>query len=211
MKGEQGLLRLAEYLVGRACRRLPARDRDERYREWTAELPVILHDLEVRPGLRRAARMLGYALDTIRGTALGRDPSPSHGGHRLISRPLTVLQFPIMGAVCFLWYITIFGTSLEQNGSSCALWAIALYAAYDMRRRRAWAQISLIMVVSGALLPTWLLFLNVAQRAGWPQGPPWLTDSVRLVTGGFFTLGAGITLVRVIKAHRLRRRPQTDR
>jgi hypothetical protein len=48
MRGKGGLLRLGEYLVGRACRGLPAEERDERYREWTAELPAILHD----PGIR---------------------------------------------------------------------------------------------------------------------------------------------------------------
>jgi hypothetical protein len=59
-----------EYLVGRACRRLPREVREERCREWAAELPVILHDPQVRFAPRRAARMLGYAADTLRGTAM---------------------------------------------------------------------------------------------------------------------------------------------
>jgi hypothetical protein len=70
MKGERRLLRTGEYLIARACRHLPSGARDERYREWVAELPAILHDPGVRPAARRAARMLRYASGTIRGTAL---------------------------------------------------------------------------------------------------------------------------------------------
>jgi DivIVA domain-containing protein len=70
MRAERRLLRIGEYLIARACRHLPAEARDERYREWVAELPAILRDPDVRPAARRAARMLRYASGTIRGTAL---------------------------------------------------------------------------------------------------------------------------------------------
>ena len=70
MRGERRLLRIGEYLIARACRTCPAEARDERYREWVAELPAILRDPDVRPAARRAARMLRYASGTIRGTAL---------------------------------------------------------------------------------------------------------------------------------------------
>jgi DivIVA domain-containing protein len=70
MRGERRLLRIGEYLIARACRHLPSGARDERYREWAAELPAILRDPGVRPAARRAARMLRYASGTIRGTAL---------------------------------------------------------------------------------------------------------------------------------------------
>jgi DivIVA domain-containing protein len=70
MREERRLLRIGEYLIARACRHLPAEARDERYREWVAELPAILQDPDVRPAARRAARMLRYASGTIRGTAL---------------------------------------------------------------------------------------------------------------------------------------------
>ena len=36
MRGERYALRAGEYLVSRACRRLPARIREERYQEWLA-------------------------------------------------------------------------------------------------------------------------------------------------------------------------------
>jgi hypothetical protein len=70
MRGERRLLRIGEYLITRACRRLPAGTRDERYREWAAELPAILRDPDTRLAARRAARMLGYAAGTLWGTAL---------------------------------------------------------------------------------------------------------------------------------------------
>jgi hypothetical protein len=70
MRGERQLLRLGEYLVRRASRQLPRKVRDERYTEWSAELPVILHDPQVRFAPRRAVRMIAYAADTFRGTAL---------------------------------------------------------------------------------------------------------------------------------------------
>ena len=70
MRGERRLLRIGEYLIARACRHLSAGARDERYREWVAELPAILRDPGVRPAARRAARMLRYASGTIRGAAL---------------------------------------------------------------------------------------------------------------------------------------------
>lgn len=70
MRWERPLLRIGEYLVGRACRRLPGEIRDERYREWAAELPAILRDPDIRLTSHRALRMLRYAADTIRGTAL---------------------------------------------------------------------------------------------------------------------------------------------
>jgi hypothetical protein len=70
MRAERQLLRLGDYLVGRACQRLPRDIRGERYREWAAELPVILHDSRIRFAPRRAARMLGYAAGTLRAAAL---------------------------------------------------------------------------------------------------------------------------------------------
>ena len=70
MRAERQLLRLGEYLVGRVCQRLPKDIREERYREWAAELPAILHDAQIRLAPRRAVRMLGYAADTFRAAAL---------------------------------------------------------------------------------------------------------------------------------------------
>ena len=57
---------LAEWLIGRACRHLPATAREERGREWTAELPAILADPDVPSGLLRSARALRFAAGTVR-------------------------------------------------------------------------------------------------------------------------------------------------
>jgi len=70
VRGERRLLRIGEYLIGRAARLLPGEIRDERRREWTAELPAILRDPDTRLAAHRAARMLRYAAGTVRGTAL---------------------------------------------------------------------------------------------------------------------------------------------
>ncbi len=72
MRGERPLLRIGEYLIGRASRLLPGETRDERCREWTAELPAILRDPDTRLAVHRAARMLGYAAGAVWGTALAR-------------------------------------------------------------------------------------------------------------------------------------------
>lgn len=72
MRGERRLLRIGEYLIGRAARLLPGEIRDERCREWTAELPAILRDPDTRLAVRRGARMLGYAAGAVWGTALAR-------------------------------------------------------------------------------------------------------------------------------------------
>jgi hypothetical protein len=82
MRGERWLLRVGEFLVGRAARHLPAAAREERCREWAAELPVILGDPEIKPAAARAARMLWFAADAVRGAALGPGPARHRGAHR---------------------------------------------------------------------------------------------------------------------------------
>jgi Domain of unknown function (DUF4190) len=54
--------RAADMLIRAACRRLPGEVRDERGREWSAELLAILHDPGIRIAALRRARALGYAV-----------------------------------------------------------------------------------------------------------------------------------------------------
>jgi hypothetical protein len=61
------ILGLAERMIRLACLRLPEADRDECYREWTAELPAIFDDSEISP-TRRAIEVLSFAADQLRGT-----------------------------------------------------------------------------------------------------------------------------------------------
>ncbi len=98
MRGERRLLRIGEYLIARACRHLPAEARDERYREWVAELPAILRDPGVKPAARRAARMLRYASGTIRGTAL----TPGSARRVMAHMADAAAPFIITGLVVYL-------------------------------------------------------------------------------------------------------------
>jgi DivIVA domain-containing protein len=97
MRGERRLLRLGEYLIARACRHLPAGAREERYREWVAELPAILRDPGVRPAARRAARMLRYASGTIRGTAL----TPGGARRGMVRVAGAAVSFIVTGLACY--------------------------------------------------------------------------------------------------------------
>jgi hypothetical protein len=71
--------RICERLIRAACRRLPEDMRTERCREWASELPAILDDQSIRPGLRRAVRALTYSAGIARTT---RRLSRAGGGAR---------------------------------------------------------------------------------------------------------------------------------
>ena len=60
MSGTRPVQRVAERLIRSACRRLPADERDERFREWTAELHAILDDESIRPSWLRGPRALAF-------------------------------------------------------------------------------------------------------------------------------------------------------
>lgn len=80
MRAERAALRAGHFLISLACRRLPPKIRQERYDEWAAELPVILHDPGAGPAPVRVVRMLAFAADTLRGVALA--PETYRGAHR---------------------------------------------------------------------------------------------------------------------------------
>ena len=133
MRGERRLLRIGEYLITRACRRLPAGTRDERYREWAAELPAILRDPDTRLAARRAARMLGYAAGTLWGTAL------APGSARRLMARMAGIAAPII--ICAL--VTYIGgwakTPLDwvANGIGWFLGSLAIFACrFAYRRKR---------------------------------------------------------------------------
>jgi len=67
--------RAARRLIRRACSRLPGGIREDRYREWAAELHAIVHDPQVPSRARRYARGLLDAADQNRGARqLGQRP-----------------------------------------------------------------------------------------------------------------------------------------
>ena len=121
MRGEGGILRLGEYLVGRACRGLPAEQRDERYREWTAELPAILHDPGIRLPWHRAARMLSYAAGVTRGTAL---PSRQRMPRRVVA--VIILELGIFASN--IWVAV--RSPADWINDVLAVWSLGLIAAF---------------------------------------------------------------------------------
>jgi DivIVA domain-containing protein len=135
MRGERRLLRIGEYLIARACRHLPAQARDERYREWVAELPAILRDPGVRPAARRAARMLGYASGTIRGTAL------TPGSARRVMAYLAGRAAPVLISALVIYLLGWAKTPQEwiEVGIGCLLGSMAVSGcrlAYRRMRRK---------------------------------------------------------------------------
>jgi hypothetical protein len=146
MRGERQLLRLGEYLIRRASRQLPRRARDERYQEWAAELPAILHDPQVRFAPRRALRMIAYAADTFRGTAL------THlSGRRRLPLPLTLAL--VAALATSTWSIWKIAQAPAQPLNYLRLAWNLLLVAYpvSMIVRCAWRVITLIVCV-GVLL-----------------------------------------------------------
>jgi amino acid transporter len=60
MTGQERVQRLADWLIRRSGRRLPDGTREDRLREWTAELTAILDDAGITP-VRRRARAIRFS------------------------------------------------------------------------------------------------------------------------------------------------------
>jgi hypothetical protein len=84
MTEDQRAQRIAEFVIRRASRRLPADLRAERCREWAAELPAILSDPGIHSAALRRARALRYAAGVYRGA---RRVARSAGMPRTTARP----------------------------------------------------------------------------------------------------------------------------
>jgi hypothetical protein len=138
MRWERPLLRVGEYLVGRSCRRLPGPIRDERYREWTAELPAILNDPGTKPAVRRAVRMLCYAAGTIRAAALASGRArlrPAVRRTLMIGLRIT----PTLAAAAYIAWATM---TASGNRISFLLTVLAIFGAGKLALigvRRLWA------------------------------------------------------------------------
>jgi hypothetical protein len=164
MRGESALLRAGEYLVGRSCRHLPPEIRDERYREWAAELPAILHDREIRLAPYRAVRMLGYAADTLRGTALasgrtGRRPAAP-------STLLLVLLF-MAGLVTVAWGIRNALQAPEHGVNYVQVtWSLSLVAWSISQYVQPGARMTRLIFIAGGLAGEVVSIWNAAQSPG---------------------------------------------
>jgi len=156
MRAERQLLRLGEHLVRRACRQLPGDVREERYREWAAELPAILHDPQVRFAPRRAARMLGYAADTLRGSARGR-----------ISRLRAAVDVPLQVACLVVMGVSVWAV-VQAPGDALNYLRLAwglLFVASVIRNRVRPAGRTTALLGTSAILAAWAVLLGGAALA----------------------------------------------
>jgi len=162
MRGERQLLRLGEYLVGLACQQLPRDIREERYEEWAAELPAILHDPQIGLAPRRAMRMLAYAADTLRGTALapGRTPGRIPRMFAALDRLLPVAG---LGVVALEVWAIVQAPGDGLNYLRLA-WSL-FFVAYLIRKRVHFAGRATALLGIGALLALAAVYLVQAAQA----------------------------------------------
>ena len=164
MRAEPALLRIGEYLVRRACRRLPPETRGERYREWAAELPAILHDREIRLAPYRAVRMLGYAADTLRGTA--RASGRARRGHAAPSSILPGLLFmAALGSMVFEIRDLVRDPGHWVNYVLVA-WSLVLAAWPVSHYLRSGARITGLIVISSLIAGEVIYISNAVQAPG---------------------------------------------
>jgi hypothetical protein len=194
MIAERALLRIGEYLVGRACRQLPRDIREQRYQEWMAELPAILRDPQIGPAPRRAVRMLGYAADTLRGAVLTHDRARplllswsavycvllvadlvfvTSDIWNIVGRPGDPLNYLLLawGALLFAWPISMLKHSalrvstLIASGSLLAGVAVNLWQA--AQAPADWANYFFAAVFFLFFLTTWIV-VWIARRGPAP-------------------------------------------
>jgi hypothetical protein len=173
--------RIAEWLIRVACRRLPADDRAERCREWTAELPAILADERIRSsflrGLQALAFSAGISKTTRRLTRSARAGSrrPRNAQWRaggLPTRPTDLAIRVVIGLAVWLVFvagaialIAVVGTRADPHPWPFLLLALLAFAfdafclldiarAAEVRylRKRTWALICLIQIPLGGIL-----------------------------------------------------------
>jgi hypothetical protein len=161
MRGERQLLALGECLVRRACRQLPEDVRDERCREWAAELPAILDDPQVRFAPWRAARMLGYAADTLRGTAMM--PGTARGRIARLRAAVDV-PLPVAGLVVALPAWAVVQAPRDALNYLRLAWGL-LFVAYLIRSRVRPAARMTALLGTSAMLAAWAVLLGGAALA----------------------------------------------
>jgi len=164
MRGERQLLRVGEYLVRQACQRLPPDVRAERCREWAAELPAILHDPLITPAPRRAVRMLGFAADTVRGTAL--TPGRAQGRFSRMSAVLDLL-FPVVAlAVVAMNVWSIAQAPGDVQNYLSAAWGF-LFVAHAIRKQvHPAGRVTTLLGISAILALGAVFLWNAAQAPG---------------------------------------------
>jgi hypothetical protein len=160
MRAERQLLRVGEYLVGRACRRLPKDVREERYREWAAELPAILHDPQIRLAPRRAVRMLGYAADTFRAATLARVRARRQTPAGTVVPSVLLLA----GLACVTWSIWTIVRAPEHPVNYLHLaWSLLLVASPISMLLRSAVRVTTRIVISSTVVGLAVSLWDAAQ------------------------------------------------
>lgn len=210
MRGERYALRAGEHLVSWACRRLPARIRQEQYQEWLAELPVILRDRDTGPAPMRVIRMLAFAADTLRGTALASDAY--RGAHRGKAKAAEDIRWLGTGLLllggllgCAVFLLAYEGCIIYQLATGPALIFsvplmlvnLGVFVASGIPRWaspvRRWYSISKIVAGTG------LSIRAIASLSGW--GHPML---FAIISYGGYAISAacvGMAVVQAVRYH----------
>lgn len=185
MNPGQAVQQIATWLIRASCRRLPEEMRAERYREWSAELDVILDDRSVPGGLVRAVRALRYSAGISRATRhLG--PPRAAAGRRDGAPGARPVNLGVRAAIGFItWLVVVFGfVGLVRAFPGRPGWTIAILAILavcfdafcltDIARagevrylpKWAWALICLIQAPAGGIA-----YLSIG-RIGNPRPAP---------------------------------------
>jgi hypothetical protein len=183
--------RLAEYLIRLSCRRLPADIGDERYREWTAELPAVLHDPDIRFQIRRDLRALRFAAGHARSSL--RLPKARGWAIPVVGAAMGVVFIAIVSVPqAFMYYMFFpwFAVTVieERKCLSRSAIRVALHPIRGDPAVRRWL-FSFLVVISYAAYTA----SNVSRE-------PWLP-----VVGGITgAAGLAMWLIPMIVARRLR-------
>jgi hypothetical protein len=142
---------VAEGLIRRACRRLPAETRDERCREWTAEVGAILEDSGARPGMLGSARALGYALGIWKCT---HDPVLNAGSQPGSARRAAVVRVT-RGVGIYLAVVAVFfiaqGVVFQLQGPLPVIVLVVMAVCFD-----SFCLVDLARARQVRYLPKWL-------------------------------------------------------
>jgi hypothetical protein len=162
VSGTQPTLRIAERLISASCRQLPEDERAERCREWSAELPAILDDTNIRLPILRAAQALRYSAGISRTTrrlskASGVSARARTAGWRdgaLPAQPATPGPRLMIGVIA--WIVVIFAAVALLRGHPQpdgwpVILLLTLAAAFD-----AFCLIDIARASQVRYLPKWV-------------------------------------------------------
>jgi hypothetical protein len=176
MTGPRPVQRVSDVLIRISCRRLPADERVERCREWSAEVLAILADESIKLPIRRGLRALRYSAGVsrtaryLRRTTASSNSASRHSGWRdgaLPVRPATLGPRLVIGVIVWLVMVVAAISAVRADPQrpllSLAI-ILALAAAFD-----AFCLIDIARAKQVRYLPKWawaLICLGQAPAGG---------------------------------------------